>query len=60
MVHCNCKPHASWLYTHAARPVRFSELLASMARAREADGSSGQRRRQDLPRAAVVPHGSRA
>jgi len=60
VVHCNCKPHASWLYTHAARPARFSELLASMARAREADGSSGQRRRQDQPRAAVVPRGSRA
>eukprot|EP00965_Chrysotila_dentata_P003284 107180-Pleurochrysis_carterae.AAC.5 len=30
VVHCNCKRHASWMYTHATLPSRFSTQLASM------------------------------
>eukprot|EP00316_Scyphosphaera_apsteinii_P000538 CAMPEP_0119337810 /NCGR_PEP_ID=MMETSP1333-20130426/94756_1 /TAXON_ID=418940 /ORGANISM="Scyphosphaera apsteinii, Strain RCC1455" /LENGTH=911 /DNA_ID=CAMNT_0007348943 /DNA_START=93 /DNA_END=2828 /DNA_ORIENTATION=- len=35
LVHCNCKPQASWLYTHVALPLRFEDVLKNMSRARE-------------------------
>merc|ERR1719382_308899 len=50
IVHCNCKPQASWQYTHAALPIRFSELLGNLTRSRE----PGKNAYQLVPRATVT------
>jgi len=50
IVHCNCKPQASWQYTHVALPIRFPELLANLTRSRE----PGKNAYQLVPRATVT------
>jgi len=31
IVHCNCKPHASWLYTHVSTPQKYVALAKSLS-----------------------------